>query len=109
MKGYLRQAAAAVLLSAALAAPGAARGEVRVYPNPVHTAAGQTEVVFDGFPTAAIEIYSRRGDLVRKAQAAAEFRWDLRNDSGKTVASGIYFYLVDQPGGIVTGKIVVIR
>jgi len=36
-------------------------------------------------------------------------RWDLKNQHGKDVASGLYIILLDGPGGRATKKFAVIR
>ena len=81
----------------------------RVYPNPAHVADGDTQVTFDELGSATIEIYTVQGQLVRRASAESVFQWDLKNDSGREVASGVYFYVIEQGGGSVSGKVVVIR
>ena len=55
-------------------------------------------------PQAIIRIYSLNGTLVRiiehnDAQGGAEESWDLRNRNNQFVASGVYFYVVEGPGG----------
>jgi hypothetical protein len=61
---------------------------------------GQGEVHFINLPAQSkIRIYTAAGDLVREIQHTDKVRdferWDLKNASGKTVASGIYIYRVE--------------
>jgi hypothetical protein len=86
---------------------------LNVYPNPARQYAGQTEVVFDNLTAdAEIRIYDAEGALVREMAGAAGFlrRWDMKDDAGARVASGVYIYVVRSPAGEnKVGKVAVIR
>ena len=85
---------------------------LNVFPNPVRPSRGQTEVVFDELaPNSKITIFTIMGVLVRELHAGAGplFRWDMKNDDGTDVASGVYVYLIESGGGTATGKLAVIR
>ena len=61
-----------------------------------------------------IKIYTVAGDLVWEAEHdnpnAGNIEWDVRNDSGEEVASGIYVYRIEDPSGNqVYGRLVIIR
>jgi flagellar hook assembly protein FlgD len=60
-----------------------------------------------------IKIYTAAGDLVRELahnDNVRDFeRWDLKNDSGKQVASGIYMYRVEAGTFHFQNRLVVIR
>lgn len=75
---------------------------------------GDFEVVtFQG--VAQVEIYTIAGELVRKSKDSeiddsGSWRWNLRNDYGRLVGSGIYIYVVkDAIGATLVGRIGVIR
>jgi hypothetical protein len=88
-------------------------GQVIVVPNPFEADKwdqdwGEPQVQFRALPEAAtIRIYTLGGDLVRVIEHGRgryqELRdasaWDLRNSSGKRVASGVYIYQVVTPAG----------
>ncbi|MEW6607593.1 MAG: VCBS repeat-containing protein [bacterium] len=61
-----------------------------------------------------VEIYTIAGELVRESKNSeidySGWRWNLRNDAGKLVSSGIYIYVAyDSSGASVVGKLGVIR
>jgi VCBS repeat protein len=74
---------------------------------------GQREVHFINLPAQSkIRIYTIAGDLVRVIlhnDKVRDFeRWDLKNDSGKLVASGIYIYRVESATFHFQNRLVVI-
>jgi len=94
----------------------------KVYPNPFKDNDGVKEngelgesgydyIVFEGVTN--VEIYTIAGELVRKSDEMKDsnlWKWDLRNDSGRLVGSGIYIYVVkDSTGRSLVGKLGVIR
>jgi kumamolisin len=88
---------------------------VYAYPNPWDVRKNPPSVVtLANVPTAAtIKIFTISGFLVKDLSATGAHNtatWDLTNNAGQSVASGLYFYLVkmsDQT--LVHGKIAVIR
>lgn len=90
---------------------------ITVFPNPYlgghsnETSITQRYVTFGNIPGGSrIDIYSLTGLLVKSIdadQTATPFvRWDLKNDHGLYVASGIYIARVSVPGvGAVTRKV----
>jgi hypothetical protein len=87
-------------------------GNVRVYPNPLRVARGDQALIFDRMPAGStVKIFTISGHWVRTLPAATGVvPWDLRNDSGDPVASGLYLYLISTPSGDKTrGKFTVIR
>jgi len=89
---------------------------VAVFPNPA-TIENET-LYFQNLPTsgsADFYIYDLEGNLVNTF--SAEFlsedynsaEWDLSNQSGKKVASGMYFYLIKYSDLYKKGKIAIIR
>ncbi|MBU0702135.1 hypothetical protein KKE26_12735 [bacterium] len=93
--------------------------EVRCYPNPFVAVAGRgiQQVTFSPVTKMAqLRIYNIAGELVHDSEmhdtSADSFKliWDVENDSGENVASGIYLYLITNPDGQTkTGKIGVVR
>jgi len=62
----------------------------------------------------AINVYDMFGGLVAELTAASgardeDVQWDLKNDDGKTVASGMYIVTIDTGDEVVTRKIMVIK
>ena len=92
---------------------------VSVVPNPFRAneawdQAGAREVHFINLPAQArIKIYTSAGDLVAELQhsdTVRDFaRWDLKNDKGRDVSSGIYMYRVESASFSFQDRFVVIR
>ncbi|MFH1864688.1 MAG: T9SS type A sorting domain-containing protein, partial [Candidatus Eisenbacteria bacterium] len=61
----------------------------------------------------AINVYDMFGGLVAELTATSarheDVQWDLMNDDGKTVASGMYIVTIDTGDEVVTRKIMVIK
>lgn len=101
------------------AGPTANLERVLVVPNPYRGAEvwdqpGQGEVHFINLPsTAVIKIYTTAGDLVRELQHSDPVRdferWDLKNASGRAVASGIYIFRIEAGSFQFQNRFVVIR
>jgi len=86
---------------------------VMVYPNPwrsdKHTGKNMT---FANLPAGStIKIFTVSGRIVKTlSSSGTSIPWDLTNDSGGNVASGIYLYLImDGQGNKTHGKLAVIR
>lgn len=88
--------------------------QVAVVPNPYKGSAewdvpGQRQVHFINIPSGStIRIYTSVGELLRvltqnpgssPGGTTGELAWDLKNDDGRTVVSGIYLYTVSPPDG----------
>ena len=99
--------------------PSANLERVLAVPNPyrgheVWDQPGEGEVHFINLPAhAKIRIYTTAGDLVREIEhldTIRDFeRWDLKNASGRLVASGIYMYRVESATFHFQNRLVVIR
>jgi hypothetical protein len=81
------------------------------YPNPARLSKGP--VYFDGLTSGmVVEVYTVTGELIKKHTVTSKglWSWDGRNDSGTTIAGGVYLYLI-RDGGTVTkrGKLVINR
>jgi hypothetical protein len=86
---------------------------MRVYPNPWRASRGDHAITFDQIPagsTVKIFTVSARWVATLTADAGGKASWNLTNDSGERVASGIYLYLItDSQGNKTRGKFTVIR
>jgi hypothetical protein len=83
-----------------------------VFPNPARPFLGQSTATFAQLtPGAQIRIYNLRGSLIRDVSApGTTFAWDLKNEAGADVASGVYVYLItDGAGHQRTGKVAIVR
>ena len=76
--------------------------KINVFPNPVRHYLGQTQVNFSNVTSQVrIRIYNIRGSLVRDIElgnAGNSVQWNLKNQSGQEVASGIYIYRIEAKG-----------
>ena len=84
-----------------------------VFPNPCNARYGCNGVTFTRLTlNATIFIYTVSGELVRRIDKTGNIDstgWDLRNDSGVRVASGLYVFFVKAETSSRKGKIVLIR
>ena len=100
-------------LTATITLVNADLSAVKVYPNPWRSDkhAGKS-VTFSGLTTGTtIKIFSVSGHEVRELNTdGPSTTWDLTNDSGDKVGSGIYLYVItDGQGDRVRGKVAVIK
>ncbi len=99
-----------------------ARGdEIVAYPNPCRDSEGCEGITIaigetDGTPE--VMVYDMFGALVADLTADVseerdmhmqDVQWDLKNDDGKTVASGMYIVSIDTGSEVLTRKVMVIR
>jgi hypothetical protein len=104
--------------------PAAVLGKVRVYPNPyryrIHTGgvhfggAKPTIPPEERLTAGIIKIFTITGELIKTLivteDDAGYKNWDLTNEDGEPVATGIYIYqITNNQGGETTGKIAIIR
>ncbi len=90
-----------------------------VYPNPVKPGAGgdygADKITFDELTAnVTIDIYNIAGELVRtidKDSAKPDVEWDLTNDAGQKLASGVYIYRLEDKGNgdVKSGKFSIIK
>ncbi len=81
--------------------------KINVFPNPYYTNSSQEPDRFTHFvtfnhlpPHAIFRIFTLNGVLVRKLEKNDQtqfFRWDLKNERGWPVASGLYIIHIDMP------------
>ncbi|MBN1621270.1 MAG: T9SS type A sorting domain-containing protein [Endomicrobiales bacterium] len=107
-------------VDAVISAPPASNlQEVFVYPNPFKPGTGglfdSDKITFSRLTeTATIKIYTYTGALVatlEKTDTSVDYyEWDVTNESGDKIASGIYIYYIKSPGGEkAKGKFGIIR
>ena len=88
-------------------------GPDKPFPNSYNIVSGATQVTFTDLPAnCTIEIYNISGDPIRKIEVVSgngQTIWDLKNESGESVKSGVYTYLLTSSQQNLTGKIVVTR
>lgn len=87
--------------SGLLASPGKTLDAVRVFPNPFRPTRDPVLYITDVPAGAQLRIYTVTGERVADpppADGDGVIRWDGRNGSGQTVASGVYLGVVDGNG-----------
>ncbi len=93
--------------------PQATVGTAHVYPNPCTLRDGCNGVTFTRLTLrAVITVFTLSGEKVRtieKTNNIDSVGWDLRNEAGARVASGLYLYVVKGEGSTKKGKIVIAR
>jgi subtilisin family serine protease len=93
--------------------------DVTVYPNPL-TPKHRQNATFVRFPTdkpGKIAIYSSSGDLVFRSDIGpfstvnnnVTWKWDLKNNDGRPVSSGVYFYVIEMDGKLKRGKLALVK
>ncbi|MCP4583347.1 MAG: T9SS type A sorting domain-containing protein [candidate division Zixibacteria bacterium] len=93
-----------------LFAPSPDLSDMAVYPNPVYAKDENAQIKFLRVPAdAEIFIYTASGDLVKEIIYNETNSWDLRNESQRKVAAGIYFFHVQSGELSGSGKFAVIR
>lgn len=86
--------------------------EFIIYPNPFKSSMGHTKIYFKGIgDKAEIRIFNVYGEQVRQINNIdKETTWDIKNDFGKEVSSGVYIFVIkDSKGKIRTGKLAIIK
>lgn len=87
---------------------------IKIYPNPWRSDkhAAHPSITFDGLTVGTtIKIFTVSAHEVKELQTdGPKIVWDLTNNSGDKVASGVYLYLItDSQGDKVQGKVAVIK
>jgi hypothetical protein len=85
---------------------------VHPYPNPFRPSEGHSQIVFTNLPeNADLTISTISGNIVLEQNDIGpdDWAWDVKNESGKDLVSGIYLYSISSAAGSTTGKVVVIR
>lgn len=93
--------------------------KLKVYPNPAKPESGNW-LTFINFPTGKrgrLAIYDAAGSLIYKTNIGPfdpvsnniTWRWNMINQKGLKVSSGIYYYVVDMGKDTARGKIAIIK
>ncbi|MFH1958338.1 MAG: lamin tail domain-containing protein [bacterium] len=90
--------------------------EARVYPNPFKPSKYHQYIWFTRLPQnkkARIKIFNLAMETVFKrevtADSSGEWAWDVKNNAGEDVASGVYIYLIDDGLTEKSGKLAILR
>jgi hypothetical protein len=87
-------------------------GDIHITPNPFKPREHGENVVFKNIPDGAkIKIATVTGDIIREFDiiSGPDVSWDVTNDEGQSLASGVYLYYVITEDGTASGKLAVIR
>jgi len=89
-------------------------GDVITYPNPYKWNKYKDRIITFKNVTDQLElrIYSMNGDLVRhldKENTNGFTNWDLKNEQGEYISSGMYIYYITSSGDSKKGKITVVK
>ena len=83
------------------------------FPDPCIYSEGDEEIVFIDLPASCrIEIKTVFGDLIKtiiENDGDGEASWDLTNDAGEGVGSGVYLYLIKSTEEEKSGKIMITK
>ncbi|OGC91155.1 MAG: hypothetical protein A2W25_10220 [candidate division Zixibacteria bacterium RBG_16_53_22] len=107
---YWRASADNIIWTAPIAF--AAEIDIHPYPNPYRASVGVPGVTFVNLPgNSRVTIATVSGSVVREAEGIGpdEWIWDVKNNGGGELASGVYLYRVDYPDGSSSGKVMIIR
>lgn len=93
--------------------PASTLNNLKVYPNPFKQTKGHDKIIFEGLKdNVKIRIYKLTGELVYEEEYSSTKgceEWDVTNEYGKPLASGVYIYVVEGSGEKAIGKIAIIR
>jgi len=83
----------------------------KVFPTPFRPKDGHNTMIINAPDGSTVQIFTLSGDLVRELKVSGGGAlWNVKNDAGQNIASGIYFFLVtDSQGNSHKGRIAVIR
>ncbi len=83
------------------------------FPNPFKPSSGHTIITFTNLAAqCTIRVYSVSGELVKTIQETdgdGQKTWDVKNESGEGLRSGLYLYVISSSADTKKGKLVVIR
>ncbi|OGR92124.1 MAG: hypothetical protein A2992_04945 [Elusimicrobia bacterium RIFCSPLOWO2_01_FULL_59_12] len=83
----------------------------KAYPVPYKSTTGGGAIHFDGLGSDShIRIYTISGRLVFSVHVNTPvYDWTVRNNSGETIASGVYLYVIESPSTTKHGKLIIIQ
>ena len=83
------------------------------FPDPYIYGEGDQEIVFIDLPAVCtIEIKTVSGDLIKtiiENDGDGEAIWDVTNEDGEKVGSGVYLYVIKSAEGERSGKIIITK
>lgn len=86
--------------------------DIHPYPNPFRLSEGHSGITFTNLPeNCRINIATVSGNTVREVKGVGPdtWVWDVKNDDGRDLASGIYLYTVQSKSAATMGKVMIIR
>jgi hypothetical protein len=105
--------AALLAVSAAVAPVSADLSQLKIFPNPFRASRGDNKVTFANlsgggtikiFNVAGHEVFEKSFDA-----SVTNFDWNVKNNNGDDVASGVYIYFIDSGGDTRHGKLGILR
>ncbi|MFA5183140.1 MAG: Ig-like domain-containing protein [Syntrophales bacterium] len=98
---------------ALMANPAASAASPYAFPNPFKPSAGHSTVTFTNLPAqCVIKIFTLSGELaktINETNGTGQYVWDVKNESGEGLASGLYLYVIKSNTETKTGKLVIIK
>lgn len=83
------------------------------FPNPFKPSDGHTTVTFtDLGSVSTIKVFNLTGDLVKtiiETDGDGVATWNVKNEAGGDLASGLYYYVIRSGNDVKKGKLVIIR
>jgi hypothetical protein len=81
------------------------------YPVPCKANSGCTAITFTGLGSqSSIHIYTTSGRRVFDISLNQNvYPWPIKNSSGESIASGVYFFVIESPAGKKNGKLIIIQ
>jgi titin len=83
------------------------------FPVPFNPGEGHTQITFTNLAqTCTIRIFTLSGDLVKTIQETdgdGQAAWDVKNESGFDIVSGVYIYHIKSEDDSKTGKLLIVR
>jgi hypothetical protein len=86
--------------------------DIYSYPNPFRAKEGHSKITFTNLPpNSNLVVATTGGNIVRSEDniGPGDWIWDVKNNSGIDIASGVYLYAVGTRGASYRGKILIIR
>jgi hypothetical protein len=86
--------------------------DIHTFPTPFKPYDGHTAITFTNLPaTSRITITTVSGKVVRQTNelGPGDWVWEVKNNEGKDLVSGVYLYCIEFKGESSRGKIMVIR
>ncbi len=83
------------------------------YPVPFMPSRGDTDITFTNISSlCTIKIYTLNGELVKTIEntsGIASYPWNVTNDRGERLGSGVYLYMIKNDKSKKKGKLIIIR